>query len=201
MRVRAKLTLKNALAIECREKIGLSQIEVGKACEVPQASVSAIECLSFARVSDAQIRRLANFYLVKPEDLVPPDLRDKVLLSKAEMMRDIPTDRLIAWQSHAQAFLPDLDAPEQEARLKQVIAKELDTLTENYRKVVVLRHGLDGKGDRTLKEIGSEIGFSAERAKQIYDTALQKLRKPVHSKPMAAACSNQIIKDDAGIED
>ena len=43
-------------------------------------------------------------------------------------------------------------------------------------RVLVLRFGLDGEGTRTLEDIGSELGVTRERVRQIQAEALEKLR-------------------------
>ncbi len=52
----------------------------------------------------------------------------------------------------------------------------LDHLSERDKLVVVLRFGLDGKGQRTLAEIGQVFGLTRERIRQIEEIALEKLR-------------------------
>ncbi|HVM12006.1 MAG TPA: sigma-70 family RNA polymerase sigma factor [Actinomycetota bacterium] len=52
-----------------------------------------------------------------------------------------------------------------------------DLLGEQERRVLALRFGLDGAGARSLREIGREIGISAERARQVEQKALTALRE------------------------
>ncbi|MGW6700447.1 sigma-70 family RNA polymerase sigma factor [Nocardia sp. NPDC055049] len=51
-------------------------------------------------------------------------------------------------------------------------------LTERESAVIRLRFGLDRGEGRTLEEVGSALGFSRERARQIEAKAMIKLRKP-----------------------
>ena len=85
--------------------------------------------------------------------------------------------------SHLGDFIPDEDtpAPSDAAAttiLREVIEKELHTLTPREEHVLKLRFGLyDGRG-RTLEEVGKEFDITRERIRQIEAKALRKLRHP-----------------------
>mgnify|MGYP001551739333 CR=1 FL=1 len=57
------------------------------------------------------------------------------------------------------------------------LAAWLAALTERQRAVVQRRFGLDGLPVQSLAEIGRELGISRERARQIQEDALRRLRK------------------------
>jgi RNA polymerase primary sigma factor len=44
--------------------------------------------------------------------------------------------------------------------------------------VLILRFGLDSGTPRTLEEVGAQMGFSRERARQVERDALATLRRP-----------------------
>jgi RNA polymerase nonessential primary-like sigma factor len=50
-------------------------------------------------------------------------------------------------------------------------------LTDNEWQVIQLRYGLNGGKELTLKEVGERLNFSRERARQIQNKALQKLKR------------------------
>jgi DNA-directed RNA polymerase sigma subunit (sigma70/sigma32) len=54
----------------------------------------------------------------------------------------------------------------------------LDALPDRERQVLILRFGLDSGTPRTLAEVGSLMGFSRERARQVERDALASLRHP-----------------------
>jgi RNA polymerase primary sigma factor len=60
--------------------------------------------------------------------------------------------------------------------LKEEVADMLDTLTVRERRVIQLRYGLEDGYNRTLAELGEELGVSRERVRQIEAEALTKLR-------------------------
>jgi len=77
--------------------------------------------------------------------------------------------------------LPDMDDEAVKAILKGEIEDVLATLTPRERRVMELRFGLDDGRNRTLKEIGAELGVTRERIRQIEAKALRKLHHPSRS--------------------
>jgi RNA polymerase sigma factor (sigma-70 family) len=65
-----------------------------------------------------------------------------------------------------------------EAIGRQALEQALDALPERARQVVILRFGLDSGTPRTLEQVGSVMGFSRERARQLERDALAALRRP-----------------------
>jgi RNA polymerase primary sigma factor len=56
------------------------------------------------------------------------------------------------------------------------LAKALDTLNPRMRRVLALRFGLDGQKPQTLEEVGSGLGITRERVRQLESRALRELR-------------------------
>lgn len=52
----------------------------------------------------------------------------------------------------------------------------VDSLGERERRVITLRHGLDGGPELTLEAIGQILGVTRERVRQVESKALSKLR-------------------------
>src|SRR5579884_1664383 len=65
-----------------------------------------------------------------------------------------------------------------EALLRDQVADALASLTARERQVLRLRFGLADDRERTLGEIGLELGLSRERVRQIEAEAFAKLRQP-----------------------
>lgn len=91
--------------------------------------------------------------------------------------------------SHLGDFIPDEDtpAPSDAASatiLREVIEKELHTLTPREEHVIKLRFGLYDGRTRTLEEVGKEFDITRERIRQIEAKALRKLRHPSRSKKL-----------------
>ena len=86
-------------------------------------------------------------------------------------------------------FIPDqttLEPEEQsdESLLREELSRLLESLTPRERRVVELRFGLDNEYCRTLAEVGTELGLSKERIRQLEKEALAKLRHPSHSREL-----------------
>jgi len=85
--------------------------------------------------------------------------------------------------SHLGDFIPDDDTPSPSESastniLREVIERELNTLTPREAHVIKLRFGLYGGSTRTLEEVGKAFDITRERIRQIESKALRKLRHP-----------------------
>ncbi len=85
--------------------------------------------------------------------------------------------------SHLGDFIPDEDSPSPSDAasttiLREVIERELNTLTPREAHVIKLRFGLYDGRTRTLEEVGKEFDITRERIRQIESKALRKLRHP-----------------------
>ena len=88
---------------------------------------------------------------------------------------------------HLGDFIPDEDPPSPSESasttiLREVIERELNTLTPREAHVIKLRFGLYDGRSRTLEEVGKEFNITRERIRQIEAKALRKLRHPSRSK-------------------
>jgi RNA polymerase primary sigma factor len=78
-------------------------------------------------------------------------------------------------------YLPDTQNPGPDAdtfehALSESIEEVLGTLKEREAKILRLYFGLDGPEPMTLEEIGSLLGITRERVRQIKEKALTRLR-------------------------
>jgi RNA polymerase primary sigma factor len=80
--------------------------------------------------------------------------------------------------------LPDMDDTAAQIVLKAQVDGVLSTLSPRERRVIELRFGLDGDKLFTLSEIGTELGVTRERVRQIETKALRKLRHPSRSQKL-----------------
>jgi len=68
--------------------------------------------------------------------------------------------------------------------LREELSKTLESLTPRERRIIELRFGLGDEYSRTLAEVGTELGLTKERVRQIEKEALAKLRHPSHSREL-----------------
>lgn len=117
---------------------------------------------------------------------MPPDkVREimKVALDPVSLETPIGEEE----DSHLGDFIPDEDtpAPSEAASatiLREVIERELNTLTPREAHVIKLRFGLYDGRTRTLEEVGKEFDITRERIRQIESKALRKLRHPARAR-------------------
>jgi RNA polymerase nonessential primary-like sigma factor len=85
--------------------------------------------------------------------------------------------------------------PDEDAGPEQLLTEHEDQIDINYwlsqlssreREVVVRRFGLDGQEQATLEEVGSRIGVSRERVRQVQTAALNRLRELISAGTDAA---------------
>ena len=77
--------------------------------------------------------------------------------------------------------------PEEQAAtslLSEELNRTIDSLTPRARRVIQMRFGLGDEYSRTLAEVGTELGLTKERIRQIEKEALAKLRHPSHSREL-----------------
>ena len=80
-------------------------------------------------------------------------------------------------------FIPDNDKSVEEYGdsiiLKEMIKESLLNIdNEIEEKILILRFGLDGKGEKTLDEVSQILNISREKIKRLEANALRNLRKP-----------------------
>jgi len=73
---------------------------------------------------------------------------------------------------------PDPFVPIADMARRSELLKAIHALDERERVVVVLRYGLDSQPPRTLSAVGTLLGITRERVRQIESKALGKLRHP-----------------------
>ena len=83
-------------------------------------------------------------------------------------------------------IIPDNNMKSPEEILAEKVKKDsineiLNTLSEREKRVIILRYGLEDGVGRTLDDIGKDLGVTRERARQITEIAMRKLRNPLRA--------------------
>jgi RNA polymerase primary sigma factor len=94
---------------------------------------------------------------------------------------DLQLGDLIADQS-----VPFPDEAAIRRNLAERIRAVLSVLTAREEQVLRKRFGIGGERERTLREVGEELGLTRERIRQIEAAALAKLRRPSRRRSLGA---------------
>jgi RNA polymerase primary sigma factor len=73
-----------------------------------------------------------------------------------------------------------------ERALADAVAESLTSLPPRESKILRLYFGLDGDGPTTLEVIGTRMGITRERVRQIKEQALSRLRQAERARSLAS---------------
>ncbi|MGA8490965.1 MAG: sigma-70 family RNA polymerase sigma factor, partial [Terriglobales bacterium] len=63
-----------------------------------------------------------------------------------------------------------------------LVREVLGTLDQRENKILAMRFGLEDGRERTLEEVGAQLGVTRERIRQIQEQALKKLREKMEER-------------------
>ncbi len=139
---------------------------------------------------EQQYRRMPNVQeLAKELNITENDVKETIKIGNSHMSLDAPL------QDGQDSKLMDVfidysqDQPDQEVldrSLQVEIDKTLDTLTDRERKVLQLYFGIGDETAHTLEEIGQRFHLTRERARQIKEKAIGRLKRSSRCKSLAA---------------
>ncbi len=117
--------------------------------------------------------------LAEGMDLNPEELRKTLKISQPHASLEAPItpgeDNKLS-DYLADNYHPSPDQGTYETALTETIKESLATLKDREAKILKLYYGLDGKEPMTLEEIGSILGITRERVRQIKEKAISRLR-------------------------
>ena len=137
--------------------------------------IRAVEKFDYARGN--KFSTYASWAIMKNYARTIPDehkRRDRFRAADMEMLQTATDRRADEYQQRLAA----------NDRLQQV-SKFLDRLDQREQTIIIRRYGLDhGREPQTLKEVGSALGVTKERVRQIEAKALEKLREAAAAEAM-----------------
>jgi RNA polymerase primary sigma factor/RNA polymerase sigma factor len=137
--------------------------------------IRAVEKFDYARGN--KFSTYASWAIMKNYARTIPDehkRRDRFRAADMEMLQTATDRRADEYQQRLAA----------NDRLQQV-SKFLDRLDQREQTIIIRRYGLDhGRDPQTLKEVGSALGVTKERVRQIEAKALEKLREAAAAEAM-----------------
>ncbi len=181
-----KQSIKRALANQSKT-IRLPVHVVDKVAHIRRAEVKLRETLD---------RDPTDEELAHELDLDPRRIRQYRQASKAPVSLDAPigddaSERVSEIVADPNAAAP-FDRLVQETDT-QLVREVLGTLDQRENKILTLRFGLaDGK-ERTLEEVGAQLGVTRERIRQIQEQALKKLREKMEERDRPVAEENAAL--------
>jgi len=175
------LRLRNNRLKERREALGMSQLEFAKIIGIHLGTYSALETMHKSPRSkngcwNESALKLARFHCVEPEELFPTTV---LAVEKPVLIRRLNGDDFYPLLSeHHQRLFEGPDAAFERVELRDQIRRALATISPRDAKVLRLRFGLDDGMERDLVETGATLGVTYERARQLIQRGLRKLRDP-----------------------
>jgi RNA polymerase primary sigma factor len=117
--------------------------------------------------------------IAKGMDISLEEVRKTLSISQAHLSLDAPLtpgedNKLLDYLPDE--FNPSPDESAFDTALREAISDSLDGLKPREAKILRLYYGLDGNEAMTLEEIGSVLGITRERVRQIKEKALNRLR-------------------------
>ena len=110
---------------------------------------------------------------------------EKILLALGAPGDTVSLDRKVGDDGDAELgdFVVDVSATDPfssiaDSARRTELERAITTLDDRERLVLILRYGLDAQLPRTLSDVGSRLGITRERVRQIETRALGKLRHP-----------------------
>ena len=155
----------------------------GRTIRLPVHMVDVVRTVQEAELSlHEQLRRMPT--IAEIAEVSGLD-EDKILIALNAPSDTVSLDRPVGDDGDAQLgdFVEDGSAEDPfamvaEGARRDELVRALGTLDHREQTVLVLRYGLDAQPPRTLSDVGSELGITRERVRQIETRALGKLRHP-----------------------
>jgi RNA polymerase primary sigma factor len=139
---------------------------------------------------EQKFRRLPNVEELAEELKIDiSEVQETIKIGNSHMSLDAPLQhgedsRLMDVLQDEDQLLPDNGL--MEVSLQEEISKTLDTLSEREKEVVRLYFGIGEETSHTLEEIGQRFNLTRERARQIKEKALRRLKHSSRSKRLLA---------------
>lgn len=122
-------------------------------------------------------------------DLTREEVSSTLLVARTHLSLDAPVtpgedNRLLDYLPDQ--FSPDPEDEAYEQALRETVDHALSTLEQREAKVLRLYFGLDDQEPMTLEEIGTHLGLTRERVRQIKEKAITRLRHASRSRFLEA---------------
>jgi RNA polymerase sigma factor (sigma-70 family) len=103
-----------------------------------------------------------------------------------------------SWVNWEEAWVDEAQEPGREHEgeaLREMLVSMVSQLPERLQRVVYERHGWGGGEPATYREIGEGLGMSKQRAHQLHEEAIVRLRQPLLSYRLRSLCERHSVSD------
>lgn len=173
-----------------REQINKAVVTSGKSVRIPSNVVQ--ELTQFNKIYKEFIaqnhREPTQQEIVQMSDLDPKRLLNAVSAQQGAISLDYTPnddDNVPLGDTISDQYI---DAPEDyqlRTERRETILEILDTLSPREKDILIKRFGLDDGVQKSLEQVGSLVGLTRERVRQIELNALSKLRNPIRARVLA----------------
>ena len=194
MRIRAKIALRNDVAVSAREKLGLSQVQLAEQAGVSARDVYQLEGLKFEGFKSSRGREklavLSAFLGVDEDELAPFELLGTNIVNSAFAVKDMPVQAMLGMV----ADLPRIESGLVAEEVSKAITRAMGCLTAKQREVIQLLYGVgDGAGQaHTIQDVCRTLNRSRGQVKLIEAKALQKMRHAKQSLAIMMAVDGEV---------
>ncbi|MGQ9852941.1 MAG: sigma-70 family RNA polymerase sigma factor [Candidatus Oleimicrobiaceae bacterium] len=165
-----------------RQAILQALTEHTRLVRLPLNRVGALDRISksFSALEQKYQREPSTDEIDQVLETSPSDVANALRLARRPISLDAPsfpeeTSSLL--DAFASPESPAADAPLMDESLRQEIQAALASLPAREAEVIRLYYGLDREGTLTLEEIGTTLGLTRERVRQLKEMALTRLRR------------------------
>jgi RNA polymerase sigma factor (sigma-70 family) len=187
-KIRMEAKLKNSLLKEAREKLGLTQKQVGDIIGVNTGTYSQIECMQ--RYPSSKIaEEICDFYqsngiVLDPRKVFPESLRNMHLQRMYVATKEVTSPQLESIVEQHNLLAESIEKKIEQEDKKRIIYYSLDVLSERQREVIKRYYGLEPYEEKkSLEEIGEMLNMTGSNVARIRDKAIRRLRY-YHSKKL-----------------
>jgi RNA polymerase primary sigma factor len=175
-----------------RQAILQALAEQSRIIKLPLNRVGAIHKIGKVQGKlEQKYRRLPNEEEIAQElDIDERDVRETIKIGNSHMSLDAPVQQ--GQESRLMDLLVDetTERPDDaiaEMSLRKQVSRTLDTLSERERDVVKMYFGIGEETAHTLEEIGLRFNLTRERARQIKEKAIKRLKRNVRNRELVPA--------------
>lgn len=183
---RIEIRVRNAVMLAAMEECGYATAaELARVATVHQSSVGKYLALSCAPIRESgewrdDVQKIATALRREPVDLFPAQ-HLRAALAKSKATFDVSAKDMPALIESMTPVPLGPEALVEQREAAAILHRAIAGLKPRYAHVIRRRYGIDADA-MTLNEIGSEMGLTTERVRQIELTSLRKIREKVSGK-------------------